>query len=389
VTALAQHLSALGTFTAPMLLNAFGGQEQAYDGDFYAQRSPINVVDRVQVPTFLVSGEYDLFQRGTPLLFERLQQHGVPVKMVTGPWNHLQASAGDGLEDAGHGSLAELQLRWFDHWVKGMPDPGLDRDIAPITYFEQGTDTWRTADRWIDPADTRATALPLAGSAVPGRPGRLGTAPARHDRSTVLPVPVSGLCSRSTDQWTAGLPSELELLDGPCFEDNRLNDASATLFETAPATTTLPFLGPIDAHLFVSSTTGDGMLSVGLSDVAPDGSVKRLTGGWQVISLRRLDEARTRRLGGQVLQPYHPFTKESVAPAAPGQVVPVDVEVFPTGAAIRPGHRLRLSVQSFDVPHLAPTLPELLGTLTAITVHSSPDRPSTLVLPTRDRPAAR
>jgi putative CocE/NonD family hydrolase len=388
VRTLAQHLGALGSFTAPMLLNALGGQEQAFDGDFYAQRSPINVVDRVQVPTFLVSGEYDLFQRGTPLLFERLQRNGVPVRMITGPWNHLQASAGEGLEDAGHGTLAELQLRWFDHWVKGMPDPGLD-DIAPLTYFEQGTDTWRTADRWLDPADTRATALPLAGSAAPGLPGSLGNAPTRHDRAVVLPVPVSGLCSRSTDQWTAGVLSKLRLLDGPCFDDNRLNDTTSTLFQTAPARTTLPILGPVGARLYVSSGTGDGMLSVALSDVAPDGSVRRLTGGWQVISMRALDESRTRRLDGRVLQPYHPFTQQSVSPAQPGEVVPVDVEIFPTGAAILPGHRLRLSVQSFDVPHLAPTLPQLLGTLTPLTVHSSPAYPSELVLPTRDEPAPR
>jgi len=382
--AFAQHLSTLGSFTGPMLLDALGGQEQAYDGDFYAQRSPINVVDRVQVPTFLVSGEYDLFQRGTPLLFERLQQQGVPVKMVVGPWNHLQASAGDGLADAGHGSLEELQLRWFDHWVKGMPDPGLD-DIAPITYFEQGTDRWRTADRWVDPADTRATALPLAGSAVPGSPGTLGTAPTGDDRATVLPVPVAGLCSRSADQWTAGLLSQLQLLNGACLDDNRVNDTSATLFETAPMTRTLPILGPIDARLFVSSNTGDGMLSVGVSDVAPDGSVKRLTGGWQVISMRSLDTSRSRYLDGRIVQPYHPFTQASVAPAAPGQVVPVDVEVFPTGAAIQPGHRLRLSVQAFDVPHLAPTLPQTPGVLTTMTVHSSAAFPSTVVLPTRDR----
>ncbi|MDH2415630.1 CocE/NonD family hydrolase [Nocardioides sp. CER19] len=389
LTALAQHLGAIGSFTAPMLLNALGGQDQAYDGDFYAQRSPINVVDEVQVPTFLVSGEYDLFQRGTPLLFERLQQHGVPVRMVTGPWNHLQASAGDGLAEAGHGSLQELQLRWFDHWVKGVPDPRLDdpRDFAPITYYEQGTGAWRTANRWVDPADVRATSLPLAGSAAPGRPGTLGTAPTTAGRSTVLPVPVSGLCSRSSDQWTAGLLSELELLNGACFEDNRVNDTSSTLFETSPLTQTLPVLGPIDARLYVSSNTGDGMLSVGVSDVAPDGSVRRLTGGWQVISMRSLDTDRTRYLDGKVLQPYHPFTQASVSLAKPGQVVPVDVEVFPTGAALQPGHRLRLSVQAFDVPHLAPTLPQLPGVLTALTLHSSAAYPSALVLPTRGRQA--
>ena len=389
LTALVQHLTDLATWSGPTMLSALGGQQDAYDGDFYAQRSPINVVDKVTVPTFLVGGEYDLFQRGTPLLFENLQRRGVPTKMIIGPWNHLQGSSGAGVGDAGHGSLSELQLRWFDHYVKGLPDPGLDSakgDIAPITYYEQGTGVWRTAQKWVDPAEVRATVEPLSGSAALGRPGVLGVAATGADQvSTVLPVPVSGLCSRSTDQWTAGLASQLQLFNATCFDSNSVNDQTATLFRTAPLPQDLPILGPINARLYVDSTSGDGMLSVAVDDVAPDGSVTRLTGGWQTISLRALDPARTRSLDGQVLQPYHPYTQASQAVAKPGQVVPVDVEVFPTGASVQAGHRLELSVQSFDVPHLLPTLPDLLGTLTAIHIHSSTAYPSALILPTRDK----
>jgi len=388
LTALVDHLADIATWSAPTMLSALGGGDDAYDSDFYAQRSPINVIDKVDVPTFLVGGEYDLFQRGTPLLFERLQQHGVPTKMIIGPWDHLQGSSGADVGDAGYGSLSELQLRWFDHYVKGMPDPGLDSnagDIAPITYYQQGTDTWRTAQKWVDPADTKATVVPLSGAASLGKPGTLGGATSSTDQvSSVDPIPVAGLCSRSTDQWTAGIVNELQLFNSSCLQSNNINDQTATLFRTAPLTRDLPIFGPIDAHLYVDSSSGDGMLSVAVDDVAPDGSVSRLTGGWQVISLRALDQAKTRYLDGQVLQPYHPFTKASQAAAKPGQVVPVDVEIFPTGADIQPGHRLELSVQSFDVPHLAPTLPDLLSTASVIHVHSSTTHPSRLVLPTRN-----
>jgi len=193
---------------------------------------------------------------------------------------------------------------------------------------------------------------------------------------------VQGLCSRSASQWTAGLPSQLRVLDPVCFDDNRINDATATVFETAPLTREMSLLGPVNASLRVSSTTGGGMVSVAVSDVAPDGSVTRLTGGWQVISHRALDRARSRYVDGQLLQPYHPHTRASVRPARPGEVVPVDVEVFPTGARLQKGHRLRVSVQAFDVPHLMPTLPQLPGTLGLLRVHSSPAQPSQLVLPT-------
>jgi hypothetical protein len=109
--------------------------------------------------------------------------------------------------------------------------------------------------------------------------------------------------------------------------------------------------------------------------------VSRLSGGWQVISHRALDTARSRYLDGQLVQPYHPFTQAAQTPLPAGAVEPVDVEVFPTGAAIEPGHRLRIAVQAFDVPHLLPSLTGALPTLTVIGIHTSAAFPSELTLP--------
>ena len=72
--ALIDHLAAAGTFTLPLLLDAVTGGDSAYDGTFYRDRSPSRVISKVNVPTFLIGGEFDLFQRGTPLLFENLQK---------------------------------------------------------------------------------------------------------------------------------------------------------------------------------------------------------------------------------------------------------------------------------------------------------------------------
>jgi uncharacterized protein len=127
------------------------------------------------------------------------------------------------------------------------------------------------------------------------------------------------------------------------------------------------------------------MLSVHVEDVASDGTATRLTGGWQVISLRALDRDRTVRRDGEILQPYHPFTRASKRPVQPGRVVPVDVEVFPTGARLGVGHRLRVTIQAFDVPHLAPALPAAPDTLGVITVHHSDRYPSRVSLPVRLR----
>lgn len=378
-SALVDHLYGVTSFTAPLLLDAVLGGDAAYDGPFYRERSPIEVIDRVQVPTFLVSGEFDLFQRGTPLLFEHLRSRGVPTRLITGPWDHLQASAGDGIADAGYGSLAELQLRWFDHYVRGVADPALDRDIPPLTYYEQGSGAWRTSGDLVR-RDAHAASYRLSGSATNGTPGGLTTGTAQDGTADVYPVPVSGLCTRSANQWTAGLPNTV-LSDLPCFSDNAANDQTGVVFQTDPLDHALRLQGPINARLYTSSVGGDGLLSVSVSDVAPDGTVTRLTGGWQVLSLRALDRSRSRYLDGRLIQPYHPYTKASKDPLGSGEVAPVDVEVFPTAARIAPGHRLRVAVQAFDVPHLAPSLPDLPGALTVMTIHASRQYPSVLTVP--------
>ncbi len=378
--ALTDHLMGLLGFTAPMMVNALLDGEPAYDGPFYAERSPINVLDDVTVPTFLVGGEFDLFQRGTGLDFEKLQNNGAPVKMILGPWDHLQGSSGADIGLAGHGSLAELQLRWFDHYLKGQ-DTQLDA-IPALTYYEQGSGAWVHANKWID-ADLHARSFALSGtSMVGGKAGVLATGTPTAGTSMVPAIPVTGLCTRSANQWTAGLPNML-LKDMPCFKDNKLNDYGGLTFDTGPLTEKVRFQGPLNARLYVSTPTGDGMLSVAVEDVAPDGTVSRITGGWQTIAHRALDESKSRYLDGKLLQAYHPYTKAAKKSLPAGAVAPVDVEIFPTGAVILPGHKLRIAVQAFDVPHLLSPVTDLLPQLAPLTLRTGPSYPSELTMAVR------
>ena len=65
--------------------------------------------------------------------------------------------------------------------------------------------------------------------------------------------------------------------------------------------------------------------------------------------------------------------------------MPVDVEIFPTAAVIKPGHRLRFTVQGFDVPHLLGTIPDIPGSMLPITLYTGPKHPSSISLPGRHR----
>ena len=82
---LLQHASGAGAFQAPTVGSAVGGDDQAYDGPFYQLSSPLSVVDKVKVPTFVTGGEYDLFQRGEPMLYQRLRANGVPSRLLDRP----------------------------------------------------------------------------------------------------------------------------------------------------------------------------------------------------------------------------------------------------------------------------------------------------------------
>lgn len=378
---LLQHGQGALDFQVPTVADAVSGGDEAYDGPFYRRRSPLNVVDRVDVPTFVVGGEYDLFQRGEPMLYDALRRNDVPARLLVGPWNHVQAATAPGLPDGKVPSLDVLALRWLDHYVRGDRDRALGKDVKPVTYYEIGSGKWRTARRWL-PGSVSAETYQLNGTAAPGSPGELTASHqiAGGGADDVYPVPVAGLCTRSASQWTAGLAA----LPG-CETDNRLNDQLGTSYETAPLEKPLHLMGPVNAKLFVSTTAKDGMLSVAVEDVAPDGSVDRLTGGWQVLSHRALERTRTVRRDGEVLQPFHPFTRAAQLPVEPGRVMGVDVEVFPTGAVIAPGHRLRITVQAFDTPHLTATLPQTVdGAGGVITIHHSAELPSRIVLPVRD-----
>lgn len=384
LTRLLTHLLGNGSTSVQVLLEALAGGDQAYDSDWYRERSVLTeAASNVRVPTFLIGGHYDLFQRGTPMIFEEIQRSSTDVKMILGPWDHLEGSSGAEVADAGYGSLPELQLRWFDHHQRGLPDSALDSDIPDFTYYEIGSGDWVGRDSYVDVQQPAVFYL-SGSSTIGGNAAELTRLPgAVEDGSSLMPpLPVAGLCSRSASQWTIGILGGSPLgLESPCVSDNTLNDLTGIVFESEPLVDDLRVLGPIGARIYASSPTGDGLLSVSVSRVTADGRVDRLTGGWQVISLAALDESRSRYLGEEIIQPWHPFTRDSRQPRGSGEVSPIDVEVFPTGAVINEGERLRVSVQTFDVPHLFPTLPQLPGAASPITVHNSAEHPSRVVLP--------
>ncbi len=141
-------------------------------------------------------------------------------------------------------------------------------------------------------------------------------------------------------------------------QDNRRVQRGALTYTTETFAGPTLIAGPITLTLQATADTTESLWVAHIDDVAPDGSSRPLTQGALLGSHRALDPERTWYLpDGTVLKPHHISTRAAVKPVIPGELTRYDVEIFPTAALLESGHQLRLTVTTFDFPHLVPTVP--------------------------------
>jgi hypothetical protein len=347
-------------------VNPLTGGQLAYDGPYWRSKSPLEVADRIRVPTFVIGGLHDIFQRGEPLLYEKIKHHAFTWLLI-GPWMHLTYFTGlpsDGVPDLHH-----LELSFYDRWLKGVRTP--ITTTPAVTQYEWGPGHYVASQDWPNPR-LRTQRLYLRGA------GRLTSAAPQRPEPTqsFQQDPATGICTLSSSQWTAGAAGYL-----PC-ESNPQPDQTlgAAIYETAPQRRAIKLDGPILADVWLTTTAHEAPITVRISDIGPDGSVNELTDGWLSAGFRALDPTRSRYVQGQLLQPWHPFTSD--ATVDPGKPYELAVEVFPTNALLMPGHRLRVTIASGDFPHQLAPLPELVRSLAGTTtILTDPRHRSYLALP--------
>jgi uncharacterized protein len=75
-------------------------------------------------------------------------------------------------------------------------------------------------------------------------------------------------------------------------------------------------------------------------------------GSFELLGPREVED------DGQLVMPWHPLTRASETPVAPGELERHGVELPGTVARIPAGHRIRVTVQSSYAPYLEPTFPD-------------------------------
>jgi putative CocE/NonD family hydrolase len=291
--------------------------------------APLRIEDhheRATIPTFNVGGWFDIFLGGTIANYQAMRALGQPTKLLIGPWSHTSSTNPIGDLDFGIGSqlamvdlqadFHRLQLRWFDHWLKGI-DTGLLSE-APIKLFVMGANTWRDEQDW---PLARAVETPFYLRSGGGLSRDL-PAVERPDRYTYdprQPVPTHG----------GALLMAPEFPNGPVDQRSIEARPDVLTYTTPPLDRDTEVTGPIRVQLWACSSAPDTDFVARLVDVYPDGRAINLTDGI----------VRARYRNGL-----------SEAPIEPGQPYRFDIDLWATSNLFKAGHRIRLQVTSSNFP---------------------------------------
>jgi len=219
------------------------------------------------------------------------------------------------------------QWRWFEHTLKGVEN-GIDSEPA-VTYFVMGDtsdpnapgNTWRTAAQW-PPVSATPTPFYLCPDRTVSqtRPGN-NEQPLRYDYDPTNPVP------------TLGGP-ELTIPAGPRDQRSIENRSDVLVFTSQPLGEPLEVTGRVRAKLWISSDAPDTDFFVRVCDVYPDGRSFNMC-------------------EGRIRARFHEsFSVEKLL--KPGEVYPLDLDLWSTSVIFNKGHRLRVHVTASSAPGFDP-----------------------------------
>lgn len=394
-----QHIDQIDNYYIPKLKDIMEGAPYiTYDSEFWRERSPLEHIDRIKAPTMILGGLSDIFQRDEPLLYEALKKN-TDSRLVIYDGGHLTSNLFAGGGNNKVPPLWPMMLQWFDHYLLGM-DTGIE-NIPPVTQYVKNynsllgfgyasTTDWphpqAKAERWYLHGDNSLsrTAPTSAENTLDMEPPTFGAIEYGKDRNEALLVVNLTFedgtdCSPSFHQWTLGAGG---FLKPKCMGDVRKLEERAVNYETAPMDEDYYINGPIQADIWMETSGQEAVLAVRVDEVAKNGRVTMLSSGMLLASTRAVDESRSRFMDGQMIQPYHYLTEETAQPVVPGQIMKMQVEVFPTSVLIRKGSKLRISLAPSNQAMGVLNYPRQDLARDGInTIHHSPEHPSSLVVP--------
>jgi uncharacterized protein len=306
-------------------------------GPYWAETDLRTHFGEFETPMLHVGSWYDVFQYDTLAMYlgmrdgARSQSARRAQKLIMGPWAHLlpysiPTSRGTGDIDFGPEAIVDLhafQLRWFDHFLKGMTNGVLDE--PPVRLFVTGDDRWRDENEW-PLARTRYTDLFLHGGGHAnslGGDGRLAfDRPAEQPADRYIYDPNDPAPTRGGT--TLGIKSGV-------FDQTEVERRNDVLVYSGDALEhDLELTGPVALVLYAASSAPDTDFMAKLCDVRPDGYAHNVVEG--AVRARFRDSL------------------SAPTPIAPERVYEYKIDLWATSHVFKAGHRLRLEVTSSNFP---------------------------------------
>ena len=291
----------------------------------------------IETPMYHVTSWYDIFLHGGIANYVGLREGARSAaaragqKLLIGPWAHLfpytnPTSRGSGDIDFGANALIDLraiQLRWFNHWLKGA-NTGI-MDEPPVKLFLMGENVWRDEAEW-PLARTRYTPYYLrSGGAANGLAGdgALSPTPPGDEPADSFvydpadPVPTQG---GNTLIIAMGVQDQRAVEQRP----------DVPVYTSAPLAEPLEATGPVTVTLHCASDAPDTDFTAKVVDVHPDGYARNLADGICRAGYRR--------------SPSDP------TPLTPGEPVALTIDLWATAHVFLAGHCIRLEISSSNFP---------------------------------------
>jgi putative CocE/NonD family hydrolase len=312
--------------------------------DYWRHGSVCEDIGAITCAVLAVGGWADGY---TNAVFRLLRELKSPRLAIVGPWGHKYPH--NGVPGPAIGFLTEC-LRWWDHWLKGrdtgiMAEPMLrayvQDSVAPASHYDHRPGHWVAEPSWPSQAIVQER-LTLNSDGLAKEPGEVQALSVNSPETT----------GAAGGEWC---PYGLGGLGPELPTDQRPDDAYSLCFDGKPLKETLEILGAPTVELELAANRPVANLIVRLNDVAPDGSVTRVSYG--VLNL-------THRGGHSAPEPLEPDQRQRV-----------QLQLNDIGHRFLAGHRIRVAVSTAYWPIIWPAPAPVR--LTLWTAHSS------LLLPVR------
>ncbi len=295
-------------------------------------------VTRVKIPTHLVSGWYDVFQRELLGDYARMVEAGHQPYLTIGPWGHVDPRI--------YRVLLNEGLVWFDAHLKG--DFSQLRK-KPVSVYVMGANQWRFLDQWPPPATQTRYYLRESRWLFTEQPTQeVSCDHYRYDPAN--PTPSIG--------GTMIFPPS-----GPTDNTKLEMRPDVLTYTTAPLNAPVEIMGNVKLELYVRSSLAHTDFFGRLCDIHPDGESINICDG-----LFRIEPGK--------------------GEPQPDGSLKITIDLWSTAHRFLKYHRIRLQVSSGAHPRWSRNLGtgEPLATGTRMiaadqTIYHDVSHPSALVLP--------